>query len=256
MQRDPAFLYYDGDAARDVSHMNRLERGCYFDLIQAQRKFHGFTMEQARKILGMDFDSCWPAIEMILIQDADGKYYIEWLQHSEEKRAENSEKQRKRIKDYWDKKSNPDKTVSGNTVVLPRNNHGNTVDIPKIENEIEIENIEDNKEKGVQGKGKKKKPELTLDFISEDFREAFTTWLGYKAGRGEKYKTQQSIQAAYDRLIELCCKDPPNAMAIVKQSMANNWAGLFPLKSDARSVKPGAKKYRNSDIKEYSNRID
>lgn len=254
MQRDPAFLYYDGDAARDVSHLNRLERGCYFDLIQAQRKFHGFTVEQARKILGTDFESCWPAIEMILIQDPDGRYYIEWLRASEEKRAQNSERQRKRIKDYWDSKTTPEKKVSGNTTVLPRNNHGTTVVIPKIENENE--NIEDNKEIGVQGKGKKKKPELNLDFVSEEYQTTFATWLVYKSGRGEKYKTQQSLQAAYDRLIELSCKDPPTALAIVKLSMANNWAGLFSLKSDSRSSKQSSKKFRNSDITEYTDRID
>lgn len=249
MQRDPAFLYYDGDAARDVSHMNRLERGCYFDLIQAQRKFHGFTVEQARKILGTDFEACWPAIEMILDQDPDGKYYIEWLRESVKKRAENSEKQRKRIKDYWDKKSK-----NGNTAVLPRNNHGTTVDIPKIE--IENENIEEDKEIGVQGKEKKKKPEINLDFVSEEYREAFSTWLTYKAGRGEKYKTQQSLRAAYDRLIEFSCKDPPSALAIVRQSMANNWAGLFGLKTYQKNPRQGSKKYRNNDVIEYNDGID
>jgi hypothetical protein len=95
-----------------------------------------------------------------------------------------------------------------------------------------------------------------FDFISEKFQPSFSTWLDYKAGRGEKYKTKQSIQAACDRLIELSGKDPSTAMAIVKQSMANNWAGLFPLKSDTRSIKPGVKMYRNSDITEYNNRID
>ncbi|MZP67212.1 MAG: hypothetical protein GT597_13825 [Bacteroidales bacterium] len=239
--------------------MNRLERGCYFDLIQAQRKFHGFTVEQARKILGTDFESCWPAIEMILMRREDGIYYIEWLKLSEDKRAKNSERQRKRIQDYWDNKKQ-EKPVSGNTVVLPRNNHGITVDIPKIENENE--NIEIEIKKGVQGeekekeKGKKKKPELNLDFISPEYGAAFNSWLLYKAGRGEKYKTQDSLKAAYDRLVELSCKDPPTALAIVKQSMANNWAGLFSLKSDTRSSRTGLKKFRNSDVTEYTDRID
>lgn len=102
MGKDPAFLFYDGDAARDVSHMTRLERGCYFDLIQAQKKFYGYTMEQARKILGKDFDECWPAIELILLKEGDA-YYIEWLRDAMNKRAKNNEAQRKRIQDYWDK---------------------------------------------------------------------------------------------------------------------------------------------------------
>jgi len=129
MSKDPAFLFYDGDAARDVSHMNRLERGCYFDLIQAQRKFNGFTVEQARKILGKDFDSCWGALTLVLSKESD-VYFIEWVRESIEKRKDHAEKQRKRIQDYWDKKKSKD---------IPKQNHGISVDIP-LENENENEN--------------------------------------------------------------------------------------------------------------------
>jgi hypothetical protein len=120
--KDPAFLYYDGDAAKDVSHMNRLERGCYFDLIQAQRKFRGFTVEQARKILGKDFSECWDAITLILECEND-VYFIPWVRESLLKRAEFKEIQRERIQNYWDKKNNPEL------------NRGNSTDIPS-ENEI------------------------------------------------------------------------------------------------------------------------
>jgi len=124
--KDPAFLFYDGDASKDVSHMNRLERGCYFDIIQAQRKFHGITMEQARKILGKDFEKCWPALEMILSCE-DGVFFIEWVRDSILRRKAHAEKQKKRIQDYWDKKKTED---HGNTTVLPLEN--------VIENENEI----------------------------------------------------------------------------------------------------------------------
>ena len=111
MGRDPCFLFYDADAARDVSHMTRLERGCYFDLIQAQKKFYGFTVEQARKILGKDFVDCWGAMELILQKEGDA-YYIEWLRDAMIKRAKNNEIQRQKIQKYWDDKKN-----RGNTVV-------------------------------------------------------------------------------------------------------------------------------------------
>lgn len=128
--KDPAFLFYDGDAARDVSHMNRLERGCYFDLIQAQRKFGGFTVEQARKILGKDFDTCWESLTLILTRDND-VYFIEWVKESISNRKDFAERQRKRIQDYWDRKKE-----------IPRNNHGISTDIPLVnENEIENEDV-------------------------------------------------------------------------------------------------------------------
>lgn len=133
--KDPAFLFYDGDASRDVSHMNRLERGCYFDLIQAQRKFGAYTLDQAKKILGKDFIKCWPTIEMILTIDS-GKYSISWLSDSIEKRKVSSEIQRKRIQDYWDRIRNCDTAESNrNTFGIP---FGTTTDIP-LENEIENE---------------------------------------------------------------------------------------------------------------------
>lgn len=131
--KDPAFLFYDGDAARDVSHMNRLERGAYFDLIQAQRKFGGYTVEQARKILGRDFDSVWDAMELILTKSDEGIYFIEWVKTSIENRIDHAEKQRKRIQDYWDRKK---KEGENNSNEIPRNNRGFT-----LENEIENENI-------------------------------------------------------------------------------------------------------------------
>jgi hypothetical protein len=165
--KDPAFLFYDGDAARDVSHMNRIERGCYFDFLQAQRKFHGITVEQARKILGKDFETCWPALEMIL-SDVGGVYFIQWVKDSTEKRAQNSEIQRKRIQDYWDRIKN-----NGITTEIPRNNRGTSTVIP-LENENE--NKEDKEGYGGNKEENSHTPEVeilyseVLEHFDEDFR--------------------------------------------------------------------------------------
>lgn len=138
MSKDPAFLFYDGDAARDVSHMNRLERGCYFDIIQAQRKFHGITTEQARKILGKDFEACWGSLELVLTKEND-IYYIGWLRESILKRQEYSKKQKKRITDYWDKKTRKASVVNNGIYNTENENeneneryiHGNTTEQPR-----------------------------------------------------------------------------------------------------------------------------
>lgn len=90
MAKDPAFLFYDGDAARDVSHMNRLERGAYFDFMQAQKKFGPLNIKAIQKILGRDFDSCWPALIMCL-SCVNDMYFIAWLKDSIEKRQKYSE---------------------------------------------------------------------------------------------------------------------------------------------------------------------
>ena len=53
-KEDFCFTYYDGDAARDMSHMTRLQRGAYGDIISAIRKFGHISLDQARMILPID----------------------------------------------------------------------------------------------------------------------------------------------------------------------------------------------------------
>lgn len=68
--------------------------------------------------------------------------------------------------------------------------------------------------------------------VAPEFEEAFSTWLEYKHQRRQSYKTPKSLEACYKKLLKLANNDPATAMAIVEQSLANNWAGLFPLKPD------------------------
>lgn len=97
MAKDPAFLFYPGDASEDTQFMNRLERGAYFDLLKAQKKFRRFTLEQIKKVFGQDFDACWPAIELVLAKDSDG-YYIEWVDEKIKAREAFSESRRRNRK--------------------------------------------------------------------------------------------------------------------------------------------------------------
>ena len=69
-------------------------------------------------------------------------------------------------------------------------------------------------------------------FVEPAFEESFSAWLEYKHQRRESYKSDMSLKACYNKLVKLAGGDPAVAMAIVEQSMANNWAGLFPLKNE------------------------
>lgn len=60
---------------------------------------------------------------------------------------------------------------------------------------------------------------------------AFDLWLKYKKERKESYKSEMSSEEAYNHLLKLAENDPERAMLIVKQSIANNWSGLFALKT-------------------------
>lgn len=94
MAKDPAFLFYPGDASEETQFMNRLERGAYFDILKAQKKFGKFSKEQVRKVLGSDFDTCWPSLELVLKLE-DGFYFIEWVAEKIEERKKFSESRRK-----------------------------------------------------------------------------------------------------------------------------------------------------------------
>jgi hypothetical protein len=92
-KEDFCFTYYDGDAARDMAHMNRLERGGYGDLIVSQRKFGHLSLALIKKTLGSDFDVIWDALRIVLKIDSEGNYFIEWLENSVQKMKRQSLKQ-------------------------------------------------------------------------------------------------------------------------------------------------------------------
>jgi hypothetical protein len=94
MAKDPAFLFYPADASEDTQFMNRLERGAYFDILKAQKKFVSFTLDQLKKVLGNDFDSCWGALNLVL-KCENGLYFIEWVAEKIEERRKFSDSRRK-----------------------------------------------------------------------------------------------------------------------------------------------------------------
>ena len=97
-----------------------------------------------------------------------------------------------------------------------------------------------------------------LKFVSEEYLEAFTRWVNYKAERKEKYKTKESLQECYERLKVLSGNNPTTAMAIVKQSIANNWAGLFELKQskNGNSSQQDRKHFATSETGSYKQKAD
>lgn len=71
---------------------------------------------------------------------------------------------------------------------------------------------------------------IDFSFIENDFKKVVFEWLEYKSKKGQKYKDEKSLKLLYKKIINLSNGNPETANAIVEQSMANNWAGLFPLK--------------------------
>jgi len=127
-KEDFCFTYYDGDAARDKAHMNRLQRGAYDDIISAQRKRGHLSIDDIKRVLSGDFDVCWPALEWVLKIDETGKFFIEWVDRSIAKMRAHSEKQKDKVNARWHK--NKPSQYQNDTTVLPQNSHGTDPVIP------------------------------------------------------------------------------------------------------------------------------
>lgn len=174
-REDFCFTWYDGDAARDMQHMNRLARGAYYDLVSFQRKVGPFTIDQARGILNKDFEECWPVVSLILKQDGEGKYFIEWVVTSMNRTRKNSKTNKERVAEYWRK------VVAGeiihnargkknqlNTENIPRNNSGINSEVP-YENGIEYEyGLNEVKEEGVGETAGGVVPDMLQQFKAEN----------------------------------------------------------------------------------------
>ena len=87
----------------------------------------------------------------------------------------------------------------------------------------------------------------------EYMRPQMQKWVDYKKSRGEKYKTEQSLMVCAKKLHELSGGNALNADAIVEQSIASNYAGLFPLKQNAT---PNMPRMSLKEMKEMQNDLE
>lgn len=86
----------------------------------------------------------------------------------------------------------------------------------------------------------------------EYLRPQMDKWLNYKKSRGERYKTEQSLMVCAKKLHELSGGNALTADAIVEQSIASNYAGLFPLKQP----QPNMPRMSLKDMQEMQKRVE
>lgn len=76
----------------------------------------------------------------------------------------------------------------------------------------------------------RKRKDLDLSFVEPAFQPIMADWLAYKSERGQTYR-QRGVEGCFSHLKTLSNNNPDVARKIVEQSIANNYAGLFPLKT-------------------------
>ena len=114
--------------------------------------------------------------------------------------------------------------VNGKETQSKRKVNGEETDTtPKQECKEEIKNEKNEKNKKAE-----------IDFVHSDFKDCFDLWLKYKSERKESYKSKMSLKTCYNNLVKISGGKSDIAMKVINQSIANNWAGLFPLKIDKK----------------------
>ena len=78
---------------------------------------------------------------------------------------------------------------------------------------------------------KPKKSGIDMSIVAPNMVEPVETWLAYKKEKGKMYKPI-GFKNFYKKLCELSGNNPQTAMAIIEESMANNYDGIFPLRNN------------------------
>jgi hypothetical protein len=78
---------------------------------------------------------------------------------------------------------------------------------------------------------KPKKSQLDMSIVAPNMTKPVETWLAYKKEKSQSYKPT-GFKTFYKKLCELSGNNPQVAMAIIEQSMQNNYAGIFPLRNN------------------------
>lgn len=74
-------------------------------------------------------------------------------------------------------------------------------------------------------------------FVLPEFLSTWEKWIGYRAQIKKPYRTENGMIKKYNELIALSGNDPTKALAIVQQSIDEEWTGFFPLKTNGKAFK-------------------
>lgn len=85
---------------------------------------------------------------------------------------------------------------------------------------------------------KKKKTTLDMSVVRADMQPLVEKWLRYKREKGQSYKPT-GFSTFVNKLMKLSGGNVETAKQIIEESIANNWAGIFPLKNNAARMPIG-----------------
>lgn len=264
MKKDPAFLFYGKDFYEGTRTMLPEERACLIDLLIYQHQNGGYIPNDLKRISlycsGID-EAILTATLQAKFKLGDNGWYSERLQELTKERKEYAEKQsiNGKVGQFYKQSA---KKLSPKEIKLIKEQIANK----KLNNKELYENwiskysdpkamlkallkhlgngsvIGDEDIIVINGKeGMGEKPNPVLPFPSAEFSSQWDNWKNYQATQHSyHYLSLESEQAALLSLNTLSQHNETTAIAILHQSMAQGWKGLFELKSHGNAGKPPA----------------
>ena len=117
MAKDAAINWYFDNWQGGTKGMNRLQKACYFDLLQLQFYIGHLSLEQIKNELCSDYH-IWTTIKHKYEQDESGNYSNGRMDTEIEKRRKFSNQQSEKMKKRWN--TNKNDTIV-DTIVVPNN---------------------------------------------------------------------------------------------------------------------------------------
>jgi hypothetical protein len=213
MAKDPAFLFYSSDFLTGTLTMPFEDRGKYITILSLMHQQGRMQEETIRFLVGSISDNLRSKFSL----DEKGLWYNERLEIEIDKRTKFTDSRRLNGSKGGRK---PIDNPSGKPNGLAKKNHTENEDVNINEDVSEAEFINP---------------------FGEKFLEMWGQWEIFKKKEfGFSYKSVQSEQSAVNKLVKLSNGKEEIAIAIIQESMANGWQGLFELKTSNNGTSKNA----------------
>ena len=223
MSKNFAFTFYVNDWLGGTMYLTFEQKGAYLELLLLQFNQGRFTLRQAQQVLNTSFTTCWEAIADKFTEE-EGLFFNARMEEVKESRERFVESRRNnRLGKVAPPKAPPVKPDH-------KNKTSNTLDKHK-ERERE-------KERAKEG-GDENLPPL---------ERAFNEFVKMRKAK-KKEPTPRAIELIKNKLRDMSNNNEEIAIALLNQSIVNNWIDIYPLKTtdtNANNQQPTSKTRNNA----------
>lgn len=260
--KDPAFLFYSKDFYEGTRTMLPEERACYVDLLIYQHQNGPIPNNIQRMKMycsGIDEATLQATLQAKFIATNEG-WINERLQMTINERQEYTDKQsiNGQIGQFYKKAKevlNKDNYLKIKSKYSDLSNEELLEEIKKFDLKNKA-TLKASLEASLEGLLKHRAvgnaiiiKDILLELnIENRYAEIVNLWIDYKKGKRQSYKTKESTVQMIKHLVEMSDNNFDDAKKIIEISIANNWAGLFPLKKkqngkQKNEILPGDTRY-------------